>query len=89
MFWRVCRLASWAGLPPRGWQTPYEYNRVLSRHFPRVATPLRRVTDLFVRERWAAPHELPGAAEEQALEKLWPQLRNTLFRSILKRRHTN
>jgi len=88
MFWRVCRLASWAGLPPRGWQTPYEYNRVLSRHFPRVATPLRRVTDLFVRERWAAPHELPGAAEEQALEKLWPQLRNTLFRSILKRRHT-
>jgi transglutaminase-like putative cysteine protease len=89
MFWRVCRLASWAGLPPRGWQTPYEYNRVLSRHFPRAATPLRRVTDLFVRERWAAPHELPGAAEEQALEKLWPQLRNTLFRSILKRRHTN
>jgi transglutaminase-like putative cysteine protease len=88
MFWRVCRLASWAGLPPRGWQTPYEYNRVLSRHFPRAATPLRRVTDLFVRERWAAPHELPGAAEEQALEKLWPQLRNTLFRSILKRKRT-
>jgi len=89
VFWRVCRLGRWAGLPPRGWQTPYEYNRVLSRHFPRVATPLRRVTDLFVRERWAAPHELPGAAEEQALEKLWPQLRNTLFRAILKRRHTN
>src|SRR5260221_177403 len=27
MFWRVCRLASWAGLPPMGWQTPDEYNR--------------------------------------------------------------
>ena len=87
MFWRVCRLGSWIGLPPKGSQTPYEYNRVLSRRFPRAAAPLRRVTDLFVRERWAAPDELPGAAEEQALQKLWPHLRNTFLRALFTRRY--
>jgi transglutaminase-like putative cysteine protease len=82
IFRRVCRLGSLIGSPPQLWQTPYEYYRMLSRRFPRVAAPLRRVTELFVRERWAAPHQVPGPAEEQALEKLWPHIRNTLIRSL-------
>ena len=82
LFWRICRFGSLVGLPPRGWQTPYEYSRVLSRRFPQVAVSLRRVTELFVRERWAAPHQAPGPAEEHAVEKLWPHLRNTFVRSF-------
>ncbi len=79
---RVCRLGAIIGAPPQQWQTPYEYYRILGRRFPRAAAPMRRITELFVRERWAAPHQELGPAEAQALEKLWPQLRNTLIRSF-------
>jgi len=86
IFRRVCRLGTLIGSPPQRWQTPYEYYRMLGRRFPQAAAPLRRITELFVRERWAAPHQVPGPAEEQSLEKLWPHLRNTLIRSFLSRR---
>jgi transglutaminase-like putative cysteine protease len=86
IFHRVCRLGTLIGSPPQRWQTPYEYYRMLGRRFPQAAAPLRRVTELFVRERWAAPHQVPGPAEERSLEKLWPHLRNTLIRSFLSRR---
>src|SRR6266853_1796464 len=79
---RVCRLGAIIGAPPQRWQTPYEYYRMLGRRFPRAAAPMRRITELFVRERWAAPHQELGPAEAQALEKLWPKLRNTLIRSF-------
>jgi len=80
MYWRVCRLATWAGLAPQGWQTPYEYSRALGRHFPQVTAPVRRLTDLYVRERWASPHEMPHPAEQADLERLWPSLRRTFLR---------
>jgi len=83
---RVCRLGSIIGTPPQRWQTPYEYYLMLGRRFPRAAAPMRRITELFVRERWASPHQEPGPTEAQALEKLWPQLRNTLIRSLFSRR---
>ncbi len=86
IFRRVCRLGTLIGSPPQRWQTPYEYYRMLGRRFPQAAAPLRRVTELFVRERWAAPHQVPGPAEEQVLERLWPHLRNTLIRSFFSRR---
>ncbi len=85
MFWRACRIASWAGMPPSGWQTPYEYSSMLIRHVPSEAAPLRRLTDLFVRDRWAAPHEIPYVPEEDDLERLWPHLRRVLLRLIVLR----
>jgi len=83
MFWRVCRIASWAGLPPREWQTPFEYSHALSQYLPRETAPMRRLTELFVRDRWAAPHETPYAAEEDDLGRLWPHLRHVLLRLLL------
>ena len=83
---RVCRLGALIGSPPQRWQTPYEYYRMLGRRFPQAAVPMRRITELFVRERWAAPHQVSGPTEQQTLEKLWPHLRNTLIRSFLSRR---
>jgi hypothetical protein len=46
---------------------------------------MRRITELFVRERWAPPQHVPDASERQALETLWQQLRNTLIRSFFSR----
>lgn len=78
---RLCRLAGLLGSPPATWQTPYEYTFALSRRFPQVATVLRRLADLFVRERWAAPQHRPAPHEKQELLYLWPRLRNALLRA--------
>ena len=82
---RVCRLGVMIGAPPQRWQTPYEYYRMLGQRYPRAAAPMRRITELFVRERWAPPHQAPDPSEGQTLEKLWHQLRNTLIRSFFAR----
>jgi len=86
VFHRVCQLGGIIGAPPQRWQTPYEYYRMLGLRFPQAAVPMRRITELFVRERWAAPHQRSSPADEQTLEKLWSQLRNTLIRSLFSRR---
>jgi cell division septation protein DedD len=83
-FWRLCRFASWVGLAPRNWQTPYEYGRMLCRHVPQEANPLWRLTELFVRERWAGPQTMPytHSTSEREVEKLMPGLRRTLLRLL-------
>ncbi len=83
---RVCRLGVIIGAPPQRWQTPYEYYRMLGRRYPRAAAPMRHITELFVRERWAPSRQAPDPIEEQALEKLWHQLRNALIRSFFARK---
>jgi len=85
MFWRTCHIAGWVGLPPQGWQTPFEYSSMLGQYFSREAAPMRRLTELFVRVRWAAPHETPYVVEEDDLERLWPHLRNFLLCMLLLR----
>lgn len=81
VYQRLCRVASLLGSPPAAWQTPYEYTFALSRRFPQASASLRRLADLFVRERWASPQQAPAPAEQQELERLWPGLRNALLRS--------
>jgi hypothetical protein len=85
IYWRICRLASLSGVPPQDWQTPYEYAQTLGRHYPQARAPLRRVTELFVRERWAAPYEAPRVTETRDVERLWPHLRNSLLRSLFRK----
>ncbi|WP_376793900.1 DUF3488 and DUF4129 domain-containing transglutaminase family protein [Thermogemmatispora sp.] len=85
LFWRLCRLASLAGFRPRSWQTPYEYSARLSQAIPEATPPLLRLTELFVRERWAAPYESPSPTEEAEIERLWPPLRRSLLRLWLRR----
>jgi transglutaminase-like putative cysteine protease len=79
IYTRLCRLARLIGSPPASWQTPYEYTFTLSQRFPQATTTLRRVADLFVRERWASPQQAPEPNEEHDLERLWPRLRNTIL----------
>jgi transglutaminase-like putative cysteine protease len=80
-FWRLCWLAGLFGLAPRQWQTPYEYGAMLSHHFPQHAQSLWRLTEMFVRERWGAPHQGPRKEEEQVVAQFWP----SLLRMFLKR----
>jgi hypothetical protein len=82
-YWRFCRLASWVGLAPRGWQTPYEYSSMLSQQLPEGSMPLRRLTDLFVRDRWGPPQAAPRPQEEEDIHQFWPVLRAELLRRIL------
>src|SRR6266849_1738517 len=42
---RVCRLGAIIGAPPKQWQTPYEYYRMLGRRFPRAVSTVRRITE--------------------------------------------
>jgi len=74
MYWRVCYLARFVGLGPRAWQTPYEYSNVLIRQAPQGERMFRHLTELFVRDRWAAPYQAPQPAELQDAERLWPGL---------------
>ncbi|MGZ3623842.1 MAG: transglutaminase TgpA family protein [Ktedonobacteraceae bacterium] len=82
---RVCRLGFMIGMPPQRWQTPYEYYRMLGRRYPQTAAPMSRITELFVRERWAPSQHSADPANGPVLEQLWHQLRNTLIRSFFAR----
>ena len=84
MYWRVCKLISWAGLPPQKWQTPYEFSQALGRYLPDEMAPMRRLTELFVRDRWAALHNT-STVEEDELERLWPHFRRLFVRLLLLR----
>lgn len=85
MFWRLCWIASRAGYSPEPWQTPYEYSNTLSEQLEPRPTPLWRLTELFVRDRWGPPHVLPHADEEKALEQQWPTLRNMFLQLFFRR----
>ena len=82
-FWRMCHVASWVGLAPRSWQTPYEYSRALCGRVPQEAGTLWRLTELFVRERWGTPHHASYAQAEHELEQLSPRLRQSFWRLLL------
>ncbi len=85
MFWRLCWIASRAGFAPKSWQTPYEYSGLLSSQFPQNATPLLRLTDLFVRERWGPPAQAPSHVEEESVERLLPDLRHMFWQLMMRK----
>jgi transglutaminase-like putative cysteine protease len=81
-FWRLCRMASWVGLAPRRWQTPYEYSRILCQRVPQEAGSLWRLTELFVRERWAPVSQTPYVMTNAELRRIWPDLRRIFVRLL-------
>ncbi|GAC1553427.1 MAG: hypothetical protein NVS2B2_05350 [Ktedonobacteraceae bacterium] len=85
MYWRVCYLARIGGLGPKAWQTPYEYSSMLIRQVPQGESTFRRLTDLFVRDRWAAPYQAPHLNELQDAEQLWPSIWQTMGRLFLRK----
>lgn len=79
LFWRFCQIASWIGLGPKAWQTPYEYSLMLARQFPEQAAPFSRLTKLFVRERWGVPQPTPRKLELTDATSLWLAMRSLVL----------
>ena len=75
LFLRCCQVASWVGLGPKAWQTPYEYSLMLCQQFPKQAAPLSRLAKLFVRERWGAPRRAPRELEAAEVTYIWNAMR--------------
>ncbi|HEU5226815.1 MAG TPA: transglutaminaseTgpA domain-containing protein [Ktedonobacteraceae bacterium] len=86
IFWRFCRVASWAGFAPREWQTPYEYSGMLHGHLSRPSTPLWHLTELFVRDRWGGPYYGPYRNEEQTARRQWAALRGAMLGLFFKKK---
>lgn len=87
LFWRFCQIASWIGLGPKAWQTPYEYSLMLSRQFPKQTASFSRLTKLFVQERWGAPQPTPRKLELTDATSLWIAMRSLIlghFAQLLK-----
>jgi hypothetical protein len=58
---------------------------MLSRYFPQQGPPLWRLTELFVRDRWGDPHQVPHAHEEAYAQHLWLNLRGLMVQLVLKK----
>ena len=85
MYWRFCHVAQWVGCGPKESQTPYEYSFLLSQRLPRHATPLRRLTELFVREKYAGAGKLPPHILHEVGEQVRPGLRKAMLRLLFVR----
>jgi hypothetical protein len=59
---------------------------MLSEQFPHQSKMLWHLTELFVRDRWGSPSQVPHPSEEQVVEQLWPSLRNTLVSRLLRKK---
>ena len=91
LYGRICVLAKLAGKQIRPAQTPYEYVQGLAGSALVTeddVKALERLTDIYVRERWADPHgaEYPGQnGELEELPALWKRLRIKFFVYTLSR----
>jgi hypothetical protein len=79
-FARVARLGKWSGSPPRRDQTPFEYADALGRAVPAERDTFRRLSDLYVEERWGGT---PAPADETT--SLYHRARVALTRAIAHR----
>ena len=73
------RLATQSGL------TPYERSAILTQELPLGAPFIQRITDIYVRFRFA-PRSANTAKSESELESNWQQLRPVLLRAWLQQR---
>jgi len=81
-FARVARLGAWAGATPRRYQTPSEYADELGGILPGQRQSLRRLSDIYTRERWG------GGASPDALRempRLYDRVRVAATRVIVQR----
>ena len=82
LYWRISYIAGLLGLTPRPSQTPYEFGSRLCRAAPKQAPAIWRLTELFVRERWAGLRPEQEQRAEGELTRLRPHLRGTIARLL-------
>ena len=79
-FARIVRLGDWLGSRPARAQTPYEYADQLGRVVPEERGSIRRLAELYVRERWGG---IAAAGGEVAA--LYQRARAALARALARR----
>jgi transglutaminase-like putative cysteine protease len=80
VYQKLCSFARRLGIEYRRHQTPYEYTGALIAALPEGQVPVRRIADLYVRERFSG-REVGGQEAEEA----WRGLRPILWRRWLQR----
>ena len=78
----MSRLGAWAGAPPARADTPDEYAEKLSNVIPGQEPSLRRLSDLYARERWGGG--LRGESAEE-LPRVYEQVRRSITPVIIQR----
>ncbi len=90
IFGRIYLLANWAGIRGETSQTPYEYVKGLIVVAPGEEVTLERLSDIYVRERWADPKSVEHpviSGEIQELPGIWRKLQPKFFAYVA--RHPN
>ena len=77
---RMIRVAEWLGVKNRPSQTPHEYASDLARVVPRSQPAIWRITEAFVRERFAGV--APGPEEHVSLAEAWRELRRAVLEGV-------
>ena len=84
---RICTLASWAGIPLKPSQTPYEYIQGITVSDRQDALVLERLGDIYVRDIWADPKSVEHprrSGEITELPALWRRIQPHLFLYVLR-----
>ena len=63
VFGRIYLLANWAGVKGDSSQTPYEYSKALEVIAPGEELILQKLSDIYVRDRWADPESFGASSE--------------------------
>ncbi|GHO42989.1 transglutaminase domain-containing protein [Ktedonospora formicarum] len=82
VYGRICLLAGWAGIQLRPALTPNEYMATLAEAASVESETLKRLGDIYTRERWASPEdkEHPGCnGDLEDVPGLWRKLQPRLF----------
>ena len=82
---RVALLGGWAGAAPRRSQTPGEYAEALGKVVPSQRATLRRLSDLYSRERWGGGASATAGDEAP---QLYERVRASLVPLIVRRART-
>ena len=87
IYGRLCLLANWAGIKVQPSQTPFEYIQEVSVVAPDDKPMLERLSDIYVRDRWANPesdeHPL-RSGEINELSTMWKKLQPRFFLYMLR-----
>lgn len=82
----VSRYAGWLGIGRQGHFTPYEQAQALAQRAPQAQAPVQRITELYVRKRFAPPQEAHHRDDDVEALSAWAQARGYLRRALLRTR---
>jgi hypothetical protein len=81
---RLAVYARWLGITLHGAQTPLERGRRVAREVPTSATPVMRITDTYILDRYSPPQTL-RPEDEKGAAKAWMKARRAFIAAQFER----